>query len=160
MKNSAQLVNKEVYMNQLPSVALNNADLKINDELTFVSQTTKEEEGRRPYTTLTYMRKADNKRIRLSLSVLDGMTNADEASETLPEETGHVRLPDSFTINKADDTDRYSIRDYVGFDAAFETAKKDWNQFSMDLRDEVLATATKATAKPIQQYTITVNHGA
>ena len=110
MNNSAQLIDKDVYMNQLPSVALNNADLKKEDELTFVSSNTKEEEGRRPYTTLTYMRKADNKRIRLSLSVLDGMTNND--GQTLPEESGYVKLPDSITILGADDTDRYSIRDY------------------------------------------------
>ena len=88
------------------------------------------------------------------MDIADGKSMTEECED----DSTRVELARTIMIDEVKDTKDYGIRDYVGFDEAFATAKKDWTNMTPELYNQVRESEPKASAKPIQAYEVSVSH--
>tara|TARA_R110002111_G_scaffold219582_1_gene281683 strand:- start:42 stop:521 length:480 start_codon:yes stop_codon:yes gene_type:complete len=152
-------IESSIYSAQISSKTPQYSGLEKGDKLELMDVNTKEF-GNNNITTIVYKKQADGQRIRFSVNMLEKMDIADGKSitEESDDDATRVELARTITIDAVKDTKDYGIRDYTGFDAAFETAKKDWTNMTAELYNEVRESAPKATAQPIQAYEVSVSH--
>jgi len=152
-------IDSSIYSAQISSKTPQYSGLEQGDKLELTSVITKQF-GDNNVTTIVYKKQADGQRIRFSVNMLEKMTIADGKSmtEESDDDANRIELARTITIDEVNETEDYGIRDYVGFDAAFETAKKDWKLMTAELYNQVRESEPKATAKAIQTYGVSVSH--
>lgn len=152
-------IDSSIYSAQISSKTPQYSGLEKGDKLELTSVITKQF-GDNNVTTIVYKKQADGQRIRFSVNMLEKMDIADGKSmtEECEDDASRVELARTITIDAVNDTKDYGIRDYVGFDEAFATAKKDWKNMTAELYNQVRESEPKASAKPIQSYEVSVSH--
>lgn len=110
-------------------------------------------------TSIVYTNATSRKKVRFSINMLEALKveGSVTSSETI-EGVDSIMLPTSINITDAKGTGIYSIRDYEGFQSAFDAVDKNWNDLTNEMREAIKATPAKGSAKEIQDYTATVSH--